>query len=67
MTISETNLFTPHTLQGINLRNRFVRSATFEGMCDLEGNTTDKMVDLYRQLAAGGCGLIISGILTSLS
>jgi 2,4-dienoyl-CoA reductase-like NADH-dependent reductase (Old Yellow Enzyme family) len=62
MTTPETNLFTPHSLQGMNLRNRFVRSATFEGMCDPEGNTTEPMIDLYRQLAAGGCGLIISGI-----
>ena len=61
MTAFETKLFTPHTLQGIQLRNRFVRSATLEAMCDLDGHPTMSLIDCYRQLAAGGCGLLISG------
>ena len=45
----------------MRLRNRMVRSATWEGMCDPEGRPTGKLVDCYRDLAEGGIGLIISG------
>ncbi len=62
MTKSETDLFTPHLLQGMELRNRIIRSATLEGLCGVDGQPTAALIDLYRQLAAGGCGLLISGI-----
>ncbi len=62
MTKPETNLFTPHRLQGLELRNRFIRSATLEGLCGVDGRATAALIDLYRQLAAGGGGLLISGI-----
>lgn len=62
MTSLETGLFTPHRLSGMELRNRFIRSATLEGMCRTDGQPTAALVDLYRKLAAGGCGLLISGI-----
>lgn len=62
MTMSETNLFTPHSLQGLKLRNRIIRSATLEGLCGGDGKATPELIELYRQLAAGGCGLLISGI-----
>jgi 2,4-dienoyl-CoA reductase-like NADH-dependent reductase (Old Yellow Enzyme family) len=61
MTTTETNLFTPHSLQGMPLRNRLIRSATMEGMCGTDGQPQKALFDLYRQLAAGGCGLVISG------
>ena len=62
MTTPESNLFTPHRLQGMELRNRLIRSATLEGLCGGDGQATPVLVDLYRQLAAGGCGFLISGI-----
>ena len=43
------------------LTNRFVRSATWEGMCEKDGRPTPKLVSCYRDLAAGGVGLIITG------
>lgn len=43
------------------LRNRMVRSATWEGMCEPDGEPTGKLIDFYRTLAAGGVGLIITG------
>jgi len=62
MTMPETNLFTPHQLHGMELRNRLIRSATLEGLCGVDGRATPELIELYRQLAAGGCGLLISGI-----
>ncbi len=56
-----TDLFDQTLINGMTLRNRFVRSATWEGMCDADGRPTEKLTDCYRALAAGGVGLIISG------
>jgi 2,4-dienoyl-CoA reductase-like NADH-dependent reductase (Old Yellow Enzyme family) len=54
-------LFDNFQIKHLNLSNRFVRSATWEGMCDKDGNVTHQLVSLYRELAKGGTGLIISG------
>jgi 2,4-dienoyl-CoA reductase-like NADH-dependent reductase (Old Yellow Enzyme family) len=54
-------LFDETTINGMALKNRLVRSATWEGMCDPDGRPTEKLADLYRDLARGGVGLIISG------
>ena len=54
-------LFEETTINGMTLRNRMVRSATWEGMCDPEGRPLTKLVDCYHDLAEGGIGLIISG------
>ncbi|MHA1459471.1 MAG: oxidoreductase, partial [Promethearchaeota archaeon] len=45
----------------IEIKNRFIRSATFEGMATEDGYVTDKHVKLYKELAEGGVGLIITG------
>jgi 2,4-dienoyl-CoA reductase-like NADH-dependent reductase (Old Yellow Enzyme family) len=55
------SLFEQTTINGMTLRNRLVRSATWEGMCDTDGRPTDKLINCYRDLANGGVGLIISG------
>lgn len=54
-------LFEKTTINGLILANRFVRSATWEGMCDKDGRPTTKLASFYRDLAAGGVGLIITG------
>ncbi|MCF8057234.1 MAG: NADH:flavin oxidoreductase [Desulfocapsa sp.] len=54
-------LFEECAINGMKLRNRMVRSATWEGMCDPDGRPTDKLKDFYHQLATGGVGLIITG------
>ncbi|TLM67198.1 MAG: NADH:flavin oxidoreductase [Deltaproteobacteria bacterium] len=56
-----TTLFDPLAINGLSLRNRLVRSATWEGMCDPDGRPTPKLIDCYRALARGGVGLIVSG------
>ncbi len=54
-------LFERTTINGMTLRNRMVRSATWEGMCEESGRPTERLIDYYRTLAQGGVGLIISG------
>ena len=54
-------LFEPLKIKNIDLRNRFVRSATYDG-CAEKGFVTEKQVTLYTNLAEGGVGLIITGI-----
>jgi 2,4-dienoyl-CoA reductase-like NADH-dependent reductase (Old Yellow Enzyme family) len=57
-------LFDAMEIAGVHLFNRLMRSATWEGMCDESGAPLPILTDLYRQLAAGGVGLIISGYAT---
>jgi 2,4-dienoyl-CoA reductase-like NADH-dependent reductase (Old Yellow Enzyme family) len=54
-------LFEETTIKGMTLRNRLVRSATWEGMCDEAGRPTDKLTDCYRDLTRGEIGLTITG------
>ena len=56
-----TQIFQGTTVNKMALRNRLVRSATWEGMCEEEGRPTERLADLYRELARGRIGLIISG------
>ena len=51
----------PKKIGSIEIKNRFVRSATFEGMATEDGYVTDKLLKLYKELAEGGVGLIITG------
>lgn len=55
------NLFEEAQLGNIGLRNRFIRSSTWEGMAGERGEVTGKLVHLYRKLARGGTGLILTG------
>lgn len=54
-------LFTPFEIKSIKLENRIVRSATYEKMADEDGFVTDRLIELYVNLARGGVGLIITG------
>ena len=54
-------LFKPIKIDGMVLKNRFVRTATAERMASQDGGFTQEMVNLYKRLARGGVGLIITG------
>lgn len=54
-------LFDRTSIKTLDMRNRLVRSATWEGMCAADGRPTERLVNLYGDLAAGGVGLIITG------
>lgn len=56
-----STLFTPKTIGNIEIKNRFVHSATYECMADNNGGVTDKLIKRYSKLAKGGAGLIIPG------
>lgn len=54
-------LFSPKKIGQIEIKNRFVRSATYECRADENGEVTDEMVSFYKTLAKGDVGLIITG------
>ena len=54
-------LFEACTIGPVEVKNRFVRSATGESRADKEGIVKDAMIPVYEELAAGGVGLIITG------
>jgi 2,4-dienoyl-CoA reductase-like NADH-dependent reductase (Old Yellow Enzyme family) len=55
-----SKLFEVSTINGMPLTNRFVRSATWEGMAGEDGSITPALVSCMKQLAEGQVGLIIS-------
>lgn len=54
-------LFDQTTLNGMKLANRFVRSATWEGVVRTDGFVTQELIDMMVALAKGGVGMIITG------
>jgi len=55
-----SKLFEASEINGMQLSNRFVRSATWEGMAADDGACTPKLTDMMAALAEGGVGLIIT-------
>ncbi|NRT76175.1 NADH:flavin oxidoreductase [Clostridium beijerinckii] len=56
------SLFDQTQIGPLKLKNRFIRSATYEGMADEKGNINDELFKVYEDLAKGGVGTIITGI-----
>ncbi len=54
-------VFDRASINGMSLDNRFVRSATWEGLASQEGSVTPGLTDKMVELAKGGVGLIITG------
>ena len=58
---AKLKVFESKEIGQIVIKNRLVRSATTEGMASEDGSVTDELVGLYKTLAEGGVGLIITG------
>jgi 2,4-dienoyl-CoA reductase-like NADH-dependent reductase (Old Yellow Enzyme family) len=54
-------LFEKTQIKDLELANRFVRSATWEGLAREDGACTSELIDLMTALAANKVGLIITG------
>lgn len=50
----------PRKIGNLEIKNKFVRSATYEALATEKGEITDNLIDFYKTLAEGGCGLIIT-------
>ncbi|MCK9578868.1 MAG: NADH:flavin oxidoreductase [Methanoregula sp.] len=57
-------LFDETCIGTIQLRNRLVRSSTWEAMADETGRPTPRLIQVYHDLAYGGTGLIITSATT---
>ncbi len=55
-----SKMFEATEINGMTLANRFVRSATWEGMATEEGACTPRLIDWMTELAKGEIGMIIS-------
>jgi len=56
------SLFDQTQLAGMELKNRFIRSATYDGFADARGHMTEELFQVYENLAKGGVGTIITGL-----
>jgi len=54
-------VFSEGIIARMKIKNRLVRSATYEAAMTEDGRTTDRMLTLYKDLAEGGVGMIITG------
>lgn len=53
-------LFEPASIKGVQIKNRFVRSATMEDLGTFDGRPSQRLKELYFKLAEGEVGLIIT-------
>ncbi len=56
-------LFSPINLGRLTLKNRFIRSATWDGMGFNDGSFSPAQIELYRRLSKGGAGLLTTGFI----
>ncbi|MHA2051739.1 MAG: oxidoreductase, partial [Promethearchaeota archaeon] len=54
-------LFSQQKIGNVKIKNRIVRSATFEHRAEKYGYVGQDIIDFYDELARGGTGLIITG------
>ncbi len=55
-------LFETFQINDLEIPNRFIRSATYDGLADKNGRVSERQMSLYEELARGKVGLIITGI-----
>ena len=61
MNDSHPTPFDSITIDGVDIRNRFVRSATWDSTATDDGGVTDASVEIIENVARGGAGLIFTG------
>jgi 2,4-dienoyl-CoA reductase-like NADH-dependent reductase (Old Yellow Enzyme family) len=54
-------LFEPYTIRNMEIRNRFMRSATTSAFAESDGTVNDAIIRIYERLAKGEVGLIVKG------
>lgn len=54
-------IFESVKMKHIELKNRLIRSATWEGIANQDGSVTEEAYEIYEELAKGGVGAIITG------
>ena len=59
-----SKLFTPKKIGDVEIPNRFVQSATHEGMAEENGEVSDELIRRYEKSAKGGVGLAITGLMS---
>ena len=57
-------LYSSGKIGNVEIKNRFIRSATYTRSATDDGYVTDQLIQYYTDLAKGGVGLIITGIIT---
>jgi 2,4-dienoyl-CoA reductase-like NADH-dependent reductase (Old Yellow Enzyme family) len=55
-------VFKPGRIGNVELKNRLLRSATYENAANEDGTVSEKLIEIYSDLARGGVGLIVTGI-----
>ncbi|MCB2207321.1 MAG: NADH:flavin oxidoreductase [Bacteroidetes bacterium] len=50
------NFLTANSIEGLKLKNRFMRAGCFEGMCQ-NGQVTDQLIEHHRRVAEGGVAM----------
>jgi 2,4-dienoyl-CoA reductase-like NADH-dependent reductase (Old Yellow Enzyme family) len=53
--------FETSSLASIRIKNRILRSATYEGMCNATGHPHPSYYELYEKLSGGGARAVITG------
>ncbi len=56
-------LFTSKNIRNVIIKNRFVRSATFENAANKDGSIGEEYSKIYERLSKGEIGLIITGMI----
>ena len=54
-------------LGNLSLKNRLIRSATWENLAEINGSIDEKTYKIYSELAKGGVGAIITGFTSVMS
>ena len=60
----EYKVFSEGKISNLTIKNRLIRSATYEGGMTEGGRVTKDILRLYKNLAEGGVGIIITGHMT---